>query len=141
MGEAWEWLLVVAVLIGWVVFRRWRAAVRVGRQAAGGEHPYHGVAIQPRGVACDIVRRVAGERFLAAQAPSLPLPGCARRDCRCVYVHFDDRRVIDRRALEIPGLRAVHRGAERRGEARGRRRSDRLYPGPAEGEHRRLQRG
>jgi hypothetical protein len=141
MGEAWEWLLVVAVLIGGVAYLRWRASVRAAPWSAGASRPYHCVAVQPHGVACDLVRGIAGERFLAAQAPSLPLPGCPHRDCRCVYVHFEDRRVIDRRALEIPGLRVDHGGIDRRGEARGRRRSDRLSANPAEGAHRRLQRG
>jgi hypothetical protein len=124
MGGEWEWLLIVALLAAWAVFRHARRPARAGRRASTAAHPFHSVSIRPRGAACEIVRRIAGERFLAADAPLLPLPGCTRRDCRCVYEHFDDRRLIDRRALEVPGMPVAHHGAERRGRGRGRRSTD-----------------
>lgn len=141
MGGEWEWLLVVALLLAWAVFRHARKSARAGRRASAGAHPYHSVSIQPRGAACEIVRRMAGERFLATEAPSIPLPGCTRRDCRCVYEHFDDRRLIDRRALEVPGMPVTHHGAERRGRGRGRRRTDRAIAAQRTPHWRRLQGG
>jgi hypothetical protein len=63
---------------------------------------FHGVAVKaPGGHACAAVVRIEGQRFLADEAPQLPLEGCSHVDrCRCVYVHFQDRRTGSRREAD-----------------------------------------
>lgn len=146
----WEWFLLLAVLLVWLLMRlisrpqrrQGALAKRGGRvsRASVGAHPYHCVAVQARDVACDVVRSVADERFLAAEAPTIPLSGCTEQACRCIYVHFDDRRAIDRRALTTFDTRPPHLRRDMRGEARGRRRGDKLHP-LSDGDWRGLQGG
>jgi hypothetical protein len=59
-------------------------------------HPWHAVAVAGTG-GCGLSAQLSGRRFLSADAPLLPLPGCAVRPCRCRYVHYADRRAEDRR--------------------------------------------
>ena len=73
---------------------------------------YHGVAIcyyDP--CACHAVQRLETRpflsdrpplflettRFLAGEAPLLPLPNCTAPHCLCRYAHYEDRRERDRR--------------------------------------------
>ncbi len=60
---------------------------------------YYGVSVKTNGkYMCEAAFYLEGTRFLANEAPSLPLHGCAHtRKCRCVYKHFDDRRTSVRR--------------------------------------------
>jgi len=50
--------------------------------------------------ACDAVRKLAGRRFLSADAPSIPVRQCGMGACQCRYKHHADRRSgpTDRRA-------------------------------------------
>ena len=50
------------------------------------------------GAPCQTAIELADERFLLADAPMLPLPGCNSNSCRCGYARQDDRRDFDRRA-------------------------------------------
>ena len=59
--------------------------------------PYHCVEIRARGEGCAAVRRLAGKRFLSAEAPLIPLMGCSVGACACTYKHYNDRRREDRR--------------------------------------------
>jgi hypothetical protein len=56
------------------------------------------------------------KRFLAGEAPRMPLPDCSRpQSCQCTYRHFDDRRLKPRRASESGSPpRGVMPGVERR---------------------------
>ncbi len=62
-------------------------------------HRFQGVSVAPsRHFVCHAALALEGERFLADEAPPLPLDGCADpRSCRCVYQHFKDRRTGFRR--------------------------------------------
>jgi len=42
-----------------------------------------------------------GHRYLAGQAPQLPLPGCDARNCGCRYERHGDRRAKDERRIGI----------------------------------------
>ena len=55
---------------------------------------YQGVSVKTNGkYMCEAAFYLEGTRFLAHEAPSLPLHGCAdSQKCRCVYKHFHDRR-------------------------------------------------
>ena len=62
-------------------------------------HPYHCVSINSPSNACVVAKRLHGLRFLAQEAPRLPLPGCSALNCSCVYAHYDDRRHHARRNI------------------------------------------
>jgi hypothetical protein len=64
---------------------------------------FHGVSIQTDDPgACDAARGLANVRFLADEAPMLPLSNCSNpAGCRCKYQHYDDRRTEARRESDI----------------------------------------
>ncbi len=47
---------------------------------------------------CPAFSAQAGKRYLSTEAPSLPLPGCNKKTCRCKYRYLDDRRSAERRS-------------------------------------------
>ncbi len=49
---------------------------------------------------CEASRKLARQRFLAGEAPMLPLNACSQPgECHCVYKHWSDRRAGERRAV------------------------------------------
>jgi len=64
---------------------------------------FHGVSIRPgESGACEAAQNLENRRFLADEAPMLPLADCSNpTDCRCKYQHFDDRRTDARRESDI----------------------------------------
>ncbi|MGI9325884.1 MAG: hypothetical protein ACR2PZ_11740 [Pseudomonadales bacterium] len=59
---------------------------------------HHAVVISPGGSPCAAVMDYQGQRILAKDAPHLPLHRCTHRhECRCIYLHYSDRREEDRR--------------------------------------------
>ena len=59
---------------------------------------FHAVAIKYSEDACDAAKAMTGRRFLASEAPELPLKKCDFDDCRCKFSHYQDRRsTADRR--------------------------------------------
>ena len=88
---------------------------------------YRAASILASRCACDAVRVVEGKRYLAAEAPRLPLQDCSADRCTCRYVRHEDRRssLGDRRALyslqtDLYGLN----GQPDRRTRQGRRRAD-----------------
>lgn len=73
------------------------------RQLARRQRPainkYRAVTINHSLMSCKAVSAFDGKRFLAADAPSLPVRGCDAWPCRCRYVHLSDRRTEERRSL------------------------------------------
>jgi hypothetical protein len=55
------------------------------------------VEIRWRSGACEAARALEEQRFLASQAPALPLVGCTRTRCNCTFTKLSDRRTDDRR--------------------------------------------
>ena len=85
--------------------------------------PWHAVSIVGGTHACAATAEIRGKRFLAAEAPRMPLPKCTiPKRCTCTYRHFSDRRARQRRASDR-GMLGKHVGRERR-EKRGRRAED-----------------
>ena len=125
IGMDWNvaWLVLGMGVLAWLLGSMLMLARRgkMGR-VTGGSEPFHAVAIRTGNTACPAVRKVAGKRYLSAEAPRLPLDGCSCENCECVYLHFRDRRHVDRR-LWADGHPP---GKDRRDERAGRRREDRL---------------
>jgi len=88
-------------------------------------NPYQAVAVIACSRACAAAADAQGLRFLARQAPRLPLPDCDRPgNCACRFEkHADRRAVVQRSPYNNSGI-VSHGGAERR-RLRGRRVSDR----------------
>jgi hypothetical protein len=87
---------------------------------------YRAVELQPCTKPCEVALAIAGKRFLAGEAPALPLPGCKRSRCRCSYKKYDDRRAGQRRDTSLYSVsvsKARPEGDRRAG--RGRRYGDR----------------
>ena len=74
-----------------------KSAIRTARKL------FHGVSIQPEAhSACDAAQALERRRFLADDAPMLPLSDCPNpAGCRCRYQHFDDRRTDARRESDV----------------------------------------
>ena len=121
-------LLVVGLLVAWLFYRQGldRPAARPDRRisAPGKSADYHAVSIKPGAYACSEANEIAGERFLANEAPEIPLPGCTSSNCECHFVHHNDRRTgKDRRSPFTSGGIAAATGkfAEERREGTERR--------------------
>jgi len=92
----------------WASFARQGTVVRVFMKRAGKGTESRKRAREWRAVeivcdhdACDASRGAAGDRYLAVEAPLLPLPDCDRRgQCKCRYRHHEDRRKGPRRGNE-----------------------------------------
>jgi len=89
------------------------------------KEPWHAVSVAPGALACTSAQQRKGTRFLAAEAPPLPLPDCGSPwRCKCTYRHHSDRRAGSRRASEV-GMFRHFDGSEKR-RSSGRRAEDRL---------------
>lgn len=116
------WLLVLGLGLMpalWSLHQRNRSAGKTPRVSE-----YHCVTIKSRRGACQAVLALKGKRFLPDDAPAFPLPECDAKQCRCRYVHYDDRRHDERRETDLGPQDASYSGPDRR-LGRGRRRSDR----------------
>ncbi len=124
MEQYSAFILLAALLlaVGAVVYRR-RAASERGNGLSSPRHPFHCVSVDAKGGGCDAARQLAGHRFLAGEAPALPLPGCTQSACACIYVHFEDRRHRRRRDFNVNRVDQPTLMRERRG-VRGRRKTD-----------------
>lgn len=109
-------LLVVGLLIAWYFYRQGldKPEERKERRispALRNSSKYHAVSVKPGTYACSAANNIAGERFLASQAPSLPLPDCDASECECHFVHHNDRRTgKDRRSPFTSGGMAAATG-------------------------------
>ncbi|MFT7264415.1 MAG: hypothetical protein ACI9A2_002487 [Halioglobus sp.] len=91
--------MIVAVIVGgiYLLFRPPERRIRAapGRLVA---NPYPAAAIGPKGGGgCAEVLALKHQRFLAWEAPSIPVPQCSLEICQCRYVYFADRRMDHRR--------------------------------------------
>ena len=86
--------------------------------------PFQAISIYRGVTACTPAKRFADYRFLAKDAPQLPLPGCTMAStCECRYLKHKDRRVEGRRLVEFSASSRTFSGQERR-QRGGRRRTD-----------------
>jgi len=90
--------LIIAALIVWFSL----SVIRTKKQTQKGRSKqeifkYPGAGINAPLDACNAVKALEGKRFLAQEAPSLPLQECDAEECHCKYEHFKDRRdIIDK---------------------------------------------
>lgn len=97
-------LILVLLLVIWLYVRQRQeksssATTRKAKPRAKKSTPYHAVVIKFSQNGCAAAKAIAGRRFLATEAPTLPLPECDVSNCDCHFVHFDDRRARqDRRS-------------------------------------------
>jgi hypothetical protein len=94
----------------------------VGRHAAPG--PYRAVSVTSATECCASARALQGRRFLADEAPDLPLHDCAMPwQCRCRLQAYADRRAVDARRHDDLLERVAWHADDRR-LGRGRRWDD-----------------
>jgi hypothetical protein len=78
-------------------------------------NPYHAVSIHSPFKGCVAAQELAGKRFLATEAPQLPLAACTAATCTCRYAHHNDRRAGPRRSYDsLRTQNQFFRGEERR---------------------------
>ncbi len=65
---------------------------------------WHAVSIKPGTKACEAALKAEGLRFLAKDAPRLPLADCDSSACACRYRHHDDRRDAEMMDMEPKDL-------------------------------------
>ena len=85
---------------------------------------FHGISLRSGPHGCQAVHDLKGQRFLADEAPALPLPGCGQQKCQCAYSHHVDRREQDDRRSgwgTFGGFTPTVPGGNRRGKSRERR--------------------
>ncbi|MCC7489077.1 MAG: hypothetical protein IT485_05460 [Gammaproteobacteria bacterium] len=91
-----------------VQYQRRRDLVRAGPVAPAARrdlsrpgNPFAAVSVRPcADHPCKAVLAMAGTRYLAVRAPTLPVAGCDHRSCGCRFVRHADRRTSgDRRDL------------------------------------------
>jgi hypothetical protein len=94
-------------------------------------NPWHAVAIVTSRPACPVCGEYKGVRFLAHEAPPLPLKDCPTPGaCNTVYKHYPDRRAGPRRAAELRAARPMNLAVvtrnvrDDRRHSSGRRRTD-----------------
>ncbi len=90
-------ILAGLALLAWLGLRR-RAAARQQQPARPAARKrientaYHAVSIKFSKDACAAAKGLTGRRFLANEAPRLPLPDCDAGQCQCHFTHHPDRR-------------------------------------------------
>ena len=89
-------LVVIAAFVALYWYRA-KSAARLPPETHQKSNPFHAVTVRFRKDACDAVRQLEAKRFLAKEAPRLPLPNCTAKNCGCRFVHYDDRRGEERR--------------------------------------------
>ena len=123
---------VLVLLIVWLFLRRRRSEADAAAQVAPDDtekSTYHAVSIKFATNACAAAQAMSGRRFLSNAAPRLPLPDCDALECRCRFLHHEDRRAgKDRRSpFAAAGFGGGTGSFEKeRREKAGRRKSDDL---------------
>ena len=81
---------------------------------------FHAVSIRIGKRACQGAKDIQGERFLAAEAPEIPLADCDVASCECRFAHFKDRRARDDRRNPYRGTLGLGTGNLKQEQRAGR---------------------
>lgn len=85
-------------------------------------NPYHAVSIKAGPSCGGTEREHAGRLYLSTEAPVIPLPSCDTGNCRCRYIHHEDRRDgSDRRQRSAWHGNAIEENGRDRRRDQGRR--------------------
>jgi hypothetical protein len=85
--------------------------------------PFQAISIYCGTKPCEMARRFRDHRFLAKDAPQLPLSGCTMANrCECRFLKHKDRRAERRRFADFAALRRDF--AQERRQRTGRRATD-----------------
>ena len=103
--------VVVLVAIALVYWYRLKPAARPSAENRLRSNPYLAVSVSCPKDACAAARKLEAKRFLAKEAPPLPLPNCTAKKCGCRFTHYADRRDEQRRENSRIGH---YDGAQRR---------------------------
>jgi hypothetical protein len=126
-------LLVLGLLVAWYFYRQGLdkpEETKDRRLRSDPDSDFHAVSVKPGSYACSAVTEIANKRFLAGEAPELPLPGCTAARCECHFVHHRDRRAgKDRRSPFGTGGLAAATGkhAQERRDGKERRDEDDVF--------------
>lgn len=115
-------LVVVAGAGGWLLLRK-RGEQPVAPEKKKVARRFGAVEIHTRSGCCEAARSLEGQRFLAKQAPALPLPDCTAAQCSCKFGKLTDRRTEDRRLEQGAISSSLFMASNRREKSE--RRSDR----------------
>lgn len=86
---------------------------------------WRAVKISPGLMCCQAASELTDQVFLAREAPRLPLDDCGEKDCKCKYVHLEDRRSGGDRRVELGELGAfLPVNQQERRQQSGRRAAD-----------------
>ena len=91
-------LLLAVLVLGYLFRHRWQTKKNKeshSRTDTPKASPFKAVSIECTGFPCKAVAQLSGKRFLPQDAPSLPLATCDNPDCKCRYIHHEDRRTPD----------------------------------------------
>ncbi len=145
----------IGIISPWIIMRRRRAVIdssdeatvvrrqfkesgsRKKSKAADKERngeSYRSVTIQMCLESCAAAAKLQGQRFLASEAPELPLFSCDAEKCTCRYRHHQDRRGSEDRRFKLGQFNDINSklGAEERREGDdGDRRRSKVRAEPA----------
>ncbi|MHB8534582.1 MAG: hypothetical protein ACYDBW_03960 [Sulfuricaulis sp.] len=119
MGILLFLLVIAAAAAAYFWFRKKTAAPA---EAPPVSNRFHAVTVRIRPGACPAVQAMAKSKFLAKEAPRLPLDECNAPTCQCEYRHHDDRRDDEDRREESVGAR--YEGKQRRNKREDRRKQN-----------------
>jgi hypothetical protein len=106
-------ILLLCGAIYWLFRPREDRSLR-NRRRSRWSNPYPAASVSHRQDACSAVQALADTRFLAWEAPSIPVPGCTAQQCQCRYLYHPDRRAPGAERRSDEGAQAVERGFDRR---------------------------
>lgn len=66
-------------------------------QAVSANTQWRAVKVQTGLMCCQAAESMRGRVYLVAEAPNFPLKKCESRECKCRYIHLNDRREGDDR--------------------------------------------
>lgn len=115
-------LVVAAGAGGWLLLRK-RGERPAAPNKKKASRRFGAVEIYTRSGCCEAARSLEGQRFLATQAPALPLHGCTAAQCSCKFGKLTDRRTEERRLEQGTISGSLFMASNRR--AKPERRSDR----------------
>lgn len=78
-----------------------RLSAPAKRRTTDSSRQWRAVRIAPGLICCGPAKKLNGRVFLAGEAPKLPLDDCTETDCRCRYLHLQDRRSGEDRRMDL----------------------------------------